>query len=166
MRVPLVAVLALLAVAACGPTTQMYTVSGSRPQGLSTQHRALDVNLELCQTPRASPAPPEGAEQGFVELAPGCQLPMQSLGSRQPGSSRGHFALVGGPYRCTLNDNVGPLSIKGVDGTVTADDPILTLDCSDPYRGQDCGDRLQVVLRGTQDGSQRNGMVCGIPEKP
>jgi hypothetical protein len=152
---------------ACGPTTRMYAVAGSRPQGLSTQQWALDVDVEECRMPRASAAPPEGFEQGFVELAPGCQLPMHWLGKRERGERGRHFALVGGPYRCTLNDNVGPLSIKGVDGTVAGDDLILILAYNETYRGQsELGDPHQVLLRGAENDSQRSNMICGLPAKP
>jgi hypothetical protein len=145
----------------------MYTVTGSRLQGMSTQSWALEVDLEECRPPRGSARPPGDDQPGFVELGKGCQLPMHWSGKGEPGTGLRHFGLVGGPYGCTLNPNVGPLSIVSVDGAVAGDGLTLTVDYREPsYPPTDLGSLQQVVLKGTVDDSQRSDMICGLPEKP
>ena len=156
---------ALLGVVACGPTTQFYSVSGGRPQLHAMQKWTLEVDVEECRLPKGRAAPPEGAEEGFVELAPGCQLPMHWLAKRQPGIGLRRFAVLGGPYRCSLNG--APLSIQRVEGTVVGDALTLTVDFNDALHGRsELSVPEQVVLQGAEDGSQSSNMICGLPAKP
>ncbi len=145
-----------LVLGACGPTTEIYQVSGARYPAFAPSQWQLEVDVEECRASSRERGSTPGEELGFVEIGRGCQLPVRFLGEK--GSAERRFDLVGGPYSCQVQRR--DVSIRAVSGT--------TLGTNELHIAVDVGDPVErpwdhVEMHGDLDGSRSSEMICGGP---